>query len=464
MKQLLKVAAGLLLSVSAAQAQIYSWTTNGDKVGNSDITSMVWLNSYSPADMVAAATKLKAKPAGKRCLFLSGDTHSVFNDPADKLSSGYKSLWWPTGIAKSITQKRSLIAQLKSAGVTPDLIVLDNEDGPNRWILGQANINAIAADPRGRAMGVAPLTGDEAGGLAFDAIAGAAATAAIRQGIFQPLMSYAPNATYAQFGDFMCSVSDGTTVSDINGHAFYKSYLCGTVQDMAVYGSRGIQPITQTPYGDAVYSENTLRITCTHGSEWPWYSGDGVDKAAWAGTNYWSEFVRHGLLTCGLQGFLFDADQPQAANKFAAVYADTKTAVAGKMPTTLCSTSIIDPAQGYFVTARADDWNGVGSASRIVGRVTFAPGVTSATFTVAGQTFTVTPAAGQAGAWFSYKAATNTGSTTTSSGTGTTTTTKKKTVTTTPASVSPTTTTPSASSTSTGGSRAVDPIRVFRGR
>lgn len=408
MKRWMKAAAAVLFSATAANAQIFTWTAAGDKTGNSDMASMVWVNSHGLGDMTSAITKLKARPAGMRCLYLACDNHAIFNEASDQLAGKLKSLWWPKGIAKAAAGEQTLIAQMRSANLVPDYFILDNEDAPCRWNMSPANLLAVANDARGKVLGVSAIvaTGDETAGVIFDTITSRVSKAAIAQGIFSPLLTYAPSATMTQYGDLMISASEGQLVRDINNHALLQDSLAGNAQSPAIYGNKGWNSQTNTPYSVTGYSMNLLRVAANHGRVMPWYSGDNVENPVWKGTPYWSESIRHGLLTCGMKGLLFDAGQPTAAQKVSDIYVETKQITGGTLPTTMCSTDLIDTTAQYFVTARADNWDGSTPATRVVGRVTFAPGVTTATFTVAGRSFTAKPATGQAGAWFTYSTST----------------------------------------------------------
>lgn len=398
-------AASLLAFPAALNAQIFTWTDRGDDQNNPWMASMV-AAGFTPQDDAAMVAKLSALPAGKRCLFLWDQNHSVFSNDADGTVIQSK-VYWPNGIADAHAMNARVIAALSAANVKPDVVLLDNEDAANSYNMTAAQMLLVASDPHVSNLDwpTLPLV-SRADQYQFDTVMTTVERAALHEGVLADFEQYAPDALTCNFAERTCTPSEAQAAPDIMGNPYAMPTLSGNAQAPGMYLFATSYAPTRTAYGLSMYGTNVLRTSIRHSQVLPWYGSENVDQISiWNGTGYWEEFLRHGMLTCGVQGMLFDANDNTAAARVSTVVYDLMKACNGTLPQTLVTTDLAVTNAQWYASARVDtDANN--KPTRIVARVTFAPGVTKAHVIISGKTFDVTRPARKVGTWIQWNAAT----------------------------------------------------------
>lgn len=396
------IAATLLATPAACLGQIFTWSDRGDAQNNPWLASMVY-SAWEPIGCQNVANRLLAHPPGKRCLLLWHQAHAVFNNPADGIDQ-YDKIYWPAGIAEAKRNNINTIAALTAASVKPDVVILDDEDSPGSYTMSDAQLAHAENDPHYSDFDwpALPLLTTSAR-CHFDELLGNLVHSALNEGVLCDFEQYAPNALTTGAAERLCTPEEAVVVPDFNGNPNSATTLSGNSQSpAAALTAAGFAP-THVPFSLIIYGTNMLRVSVRHSPVLPWYGSDVIGGgSSLANTGYWEEFLRHGVLTCGVRGQLFDpGDGDTAAARFSTVLFDMYKVCNGALPQLLLTTQTSETNAQWFASARVDKDAG-GMVTRIVARVSFAPGVTKAKVVIAGQTFNVTRPTRQVGAWIRW--------------------------------------------------------------
>jgi hypothetical protein len=290
----------------------------------------------------AAAAQLAAIPAGQRVVLLWQST-GLFWSRDFLPGTNIQSPWMVNGSTYASTWMTSFCAAVKGANAAIDFVVDDDEGNLSLWGGSQANISAIAADPRfsviAQAYGLSNVSQVE--NLSYYLTVGQAWNAAIagvingyfHSGLYTPLNAAFPGAGFSNFANFVVPQAQNENVRDLNGWPYwYPEPLAGSHQAPAFYGqigqittrNDGSHPNFAASFMPTLNWEATVARVVGAGSghpSVPWFSYRGYTNYMKTGPGY-AESIYHVLMALGSTNiFLWNPTPATTADNRAALTA-----------------------------------------------------------------------------------------------------------------------------------------------
>jgi len=306
--------------------------------------------SYHITDFQAIADHLASMPEGKRVIFLWDHHQKMAYNEADYLRDdngqiqGYMEgdslipfppVWWDSGAVYVRKKHEDLFRNLYELGAKLDLVVLDYENKIANFMFKGVNVadyednylTAIENDPRFVDMvddiGTSDLTpminyfGQDLY-LKFNDYWLRKRSEYINTAIFDPLLSYFPNAKFHNYQDVL--VTPMVPVPDLNGHRIYccgnTGAYSGTHQTDTFYGWMGHITTTQvpegatsfpfTPFNGLLYEAKKMKSIASSSipfAGWIAYKSfietnpEGVNYVSYSNNEYYDEMLFHLLLS-----------------------------------------------------------------------------------------------------------------------------------------------------------------------
>jgi hypothetical protein len=302
-----------------------TWETPPADCAN--LTPFVWVREDTFPETAAALSR-KAPP-GRAGLFFWAMTRDLMRHPRDRCRTpdGETTRWngvWPDrGTEQLKGRAEFFFRRYHAAGGRLDYLVLDHEDGRPMWGMPEAQMVAIAADPRAaglrQALGFDDLTKairwrDGPEYLEWNALTGKIVADALNAGLFEPARQYYPDARGSNYGMYVLAREH--VVPDLNGHLQTSAAQFGTHGSPNLYGeigglaSKPLVPGSDAPYGDAPFGVlrhhvNLMRAVrrSSPAPVRPWISHKTYASSRLRDNGYYEELIYH-LGLCGADGLL----------------------------------------------------------------------------------------------------------------------------------------------------------------
>ncbi|MDB5324575.1 MAG: hypothetical protein JWM57_144, partial [Phycisphaerales bacterium] len=283
----------------------------------------------------------------------------------------------------------------------------DLETGVSAWTLDENDQAAIHADPRYAAL---VATGhfpadcrnmSEANRMLFNYGCALLVDDAIKRALITPLYTRYAGVGWCNFADAPCTKADAPFAPDPNGHAQYSSPSSATHYAPSLYGhvgNLGFDARFKQPWYCLAWSTNIAKAVYRakpNAKLMPWLAPRVTSNVFDAA--HWEENIFHACCLAGPGLLYFNDDDPSALSnwRFDNALSQYVGQTRGKIwsQTLVTDLTIFDNATYVLSAAKLADGS-------VVGRVTFKPGVNSATFTIASKKYTVNRAGNGVGAWF----------------------------------------------------------------
>ena len=385
----------------------FTWDNYGGKYAMPFAHIMCDWTSTNPGKY--GAQQLTARSKGRRALlFQNAEVNGkLFHHPSDRIAGNRQGLWYTNGIAATAASFGGVVDQMFQNKGELDFAVFDIEDGNSSWSLSDADMAAVYADPRYAALvasGHFPADCrnlNVADRLLFNYGCTLLIYDAIAKAIIAPLYKRYPGVGWCNFTDAPCTKADAPFASDLNGHAQYVSPSSATHYAPSLYGNVGglaNDPRFKQPFYCLAWTTNIAKAVFRAKADaklMPWLAPRVTSNVYDAA--HWAEGVFHACCLAGPGLLYFNVEDPSALANWR--FDNTISQYVGQTRGKIFSQTLVTDLTKYdsatYVLSAAKLADG-----SVVGRVTFKPGVNSATFTVASKKYTVNRVAGSVGAWF----------------------------------------------------------------
>ena len=356
-----------------------------------------------------AAQQLNARAKGRRMLLFQNAevTGRLFTHPSDRIAGGRNALWFTNGVAATAAQFGGIIEQMYLNKADLDFATFDMEAGPSSWIFSEDDLAAIHADPRYAACvatGYFPAdcrNMNAANRTLFNYGCTQIINTALYNALIKPLYKRYPGVGWCNFSDSPCTKADAPLAPDLNNNPQYISPSAATHYAPSMYGhvgNLGFDPRFKQPFYCLAWTTNCVKAVYrskTNAKLMPWLAPRVTSNVFDAA--HWQENIFHACCLAGPGLLYFNNDDPSAlANwRFDNAISQYVGQSRGKIWQQTLSTDLTQFNSATYVMSAAKL-----SDASTVGRVTFKPGVNSATFTVGGKKYTAYRPGGAVGAWF----------------------------------------------------------------